>query len=158
MIHHPAEYRSTGILEIEVIRPLWDKLNAHHHDNARAFRDVYSGWTFDDWKQYFQKLAERGLLRVDLAADPSSGRYIGYCVSSLSSDRDGEIESVFVDTANRSLGIGTALMERALAWLKGNQPVRIRVSVADGNEEAFPFYRKFGFFPRMTVLERKRDS
>lgn len=157
MTHHPAEYRSTGISEIEVIRPLWDQLNRHHHENARAFRDVYSAWTFDDRKQYFEKLAERGLLRVDLARDPSSGRYIGYCVSSLSPDRDGEIESVFVDTAYRSLGIGTALMERALAWLDSNNAARIRVPVADGNEDAFAFYRRFGFFPRMTVLEKKKN-
>ncbi|MGB9177302.1 MAG: hypothetical protein WCB46_11295 [Methanoregula sp.] len=32
-----------------------------------------------------------------------------------------------------------------------------RVSVGDGNAAAWAFYRKFGFYPRMTVLEQKTD-
>ena len=34
---------------------------------------------------------------------------------------------------------------------------RARVSVGDGNEVAWVFYRKFGFYPRMTVLEQKKE-
>ena len=151
-------YIAADIGGIELIRPLWNQLNGHHHANARVFRDHYEQWTFDDRKEYFKKVAAEGLLRIDLAVDPVSDGNVGYCVSSISPDKAGEIESVFVEDAYRSLGIGTALMERVLTWLDSNQPVRIRVSVADGNEEAFPFYRKFGFFPRMTVLEQKRES
>ncbi|PKG31233.1 N-acetyltransferase, partial [Methanoregula sp.] len=50
---------------------------------------------------------------------------------------------------------GSELVSRALAWFREGHAQRIRVSVADGNEAAFAFYRKFGFFPRMTVLEQK---
>jgi ribosomal protein S18 acetylase RimI-like enzyme len=35
--------------------------------------------------------------------------------------------------------------------------VRKRVSVGNGNEAAWAFYRKFGFFPRMMILEQKTD-
>ena len=155
MTRQPAEYRSTDIMEIELIRPLWDQLNDHHHTNARAFREVYTQWTFNNRKDYFRKVAAAGPLIIDLAFDPGSGRYVGYCASSISPDQEGEIESVYVEEAYRSQGIGTALMKRALAWLDANGTARIRVSVADGNEAAFPFYQKFGFYPRMTVLEQK---
>jgi len=157
MTQDPIEYTSTDITGVEHIRPLWEMLNFHHHARARAFRNVYSSWTFDDRKDYFLHLAAAGPFRIDLASDPATGRYVGYCVSSISPEGAGEIESVFVIPAFRSLGTGTVLMENALAWLSAQNPVRIRVSVADGNEEVFLFYEKFGFFPRMTVLEQKRE-
>lgn len=153
----PIEYRETDIAGIELIRPLWIQLNRHHQTNARAFQDVYARWTFDDRKAYFLTVAQQGSLRIDLAFDPEQGRYAGYCVSSLSKDLYGEIESIYVEEAYRSLGIGTNLLIRALAWLNNSGSIRYRVSVADGNEDAFPFYRKFGFYPRMTVLEQRRD-
>jgi len=152
------EYSSTDISEIELVRPLWIKLNDHHHAHARAFRSQYEQWTFDDRKAQFEKIAAAGSLRVDLALDPETGRYIGYCVSSLSQEKAGEIESIFVEKDYRSRGIGSALVTRALAWLDENGSIRNRVPVADGNEEALEFYRRFGFYPRMTVLELKKDS
>lgn len=112
---------------------------------------------FDDRKAYSITVAEQGSLRIDLAFDPEQGRYAGYCVSSLSENLAGEIESIYVDETYRALGIGTNLLSRALTWLNNNGSIRNRVSVADGNEDTFPFYRKFGFYPRMTVLEQRRD-
>lgn len=153
----PVAYRETDITGIELIRPLWIQLNRHHRANARVFKDVYARWTFDERKAYFVKVAERSLLHIDLAFDPEQEQYAGYCVSSLSEDRAGEIESIYVEETYRSLGIGTNLLSRALMWLNNNGSIRNRVSVADGNEATFPFYRKFGFYPRMTVLEQRRD-
>ena len=157
MLPESIRYTSAGIGKIDLIRPLWEQLNEHHHAGARAFREVYSTWTFDDRKEYFRKVAAAGPFRVDLAQDPAADRFVGYCVSSVSPEGYGEIESVFVEPAYRSRGVGTMLMNHALAWLETQNPSRIRVAVADGNEDAFPFYRKFKFFPRMTVLEQKKD-
>ena len=154
MTQSPIDYRSTDITEIDLIRPLWDQLNTYHTVNARAFRDVYTNWTFSDRKDNFKKVAAAGHLRIDLAFYPVSGRYVGYCVSSFSQERGGEIESIFVEESCRLQGIGTALLTRALAWIDTNNPVRVRISVADGNEDSFAFYQRFGFHPRMTVLER----
>jgi GNAT superfamily N-acetyltransferase len=52
-------------------------------------------------------------------------------VSSRCREKPGEIESVFVDDAYRSQGIGTDLGTRALAWLETNGSVRNRVTVAE---------------------------
>lgn len=154
----PVEYRTTDIAGIEVIRPLWNRICEHHRVRARMFRAFFETTTFDDRKAHFVRCAEAGDLRVDLACDPATGQCVAYCVTSLSAERTGELESLYVDEAYRSQGVGTALVRRALMWLDENGSVENRVSVADGNEEAFPFYRKFGFYPRRTVLEQVRES
>jgi phosphinothricin acetyltransferase len=154
----PVEYRTTDIAGIEVIRPLWNRICEHHRIRARTFRAFFESTTFDDRKAHFARCAEAGDLQVDLACDPATGRCVAYCVTSLSAERTGEIESLYVDEAYRSLGVGTALVRRALMWLDENGSIENRVSVAEGNEEAFPFYRRFGFYPRRTVLEQVRES
>lgn len=153
----PIRYRITDITEIELIRPLWNQLNEYMHTKAKTFRSHYEHMSFAERKAYFEKIAVSGLLRLDLAFDPQAdGRYIGYCVSSLSNEKTGEIESIFVEGEYCSRGIGTALVTRALLWFGENGSIRNRVSVGDGNEGAWNFYKKFGFYPRMTVLEQKK--
>ncbi len=154
----PIEYRTTDAKDLELIRPLWEKLNEHHRHVATMFRSYYERTTFNDRKANFEKIAAAGSLRLDLAFDPEVGRYVGYCISSLSQEKTGQIESIFVERVYRSLGIGSALVARALAWLDANGSVRNRVFVATGNERAWDFYRKVRFYPRMTVLEEKRGS
>lgn len=154
----PIEYRTTDIADIEIIRPLWNRSCEHHRAHARTFRAFFEHTTFDDRKAHFIRCAEEGDLRVDLACDPTAGRCVGYCVTSLSAERIGEIESLYVDEAYRSQGIGTALVRRALLWLDENGLVENRVAVAEGNEGVFSFYQKFGFYPRRTVLEQVRES
>lgn len=153
-----VEYRATGIGEIDLIRPLWEQLNEHHRAHAGAFVGCYERMRFEDRCNHFHHLAESGALRLDMAIVPVTGSGIGYCISSLSTDKAGEIESLFVDDAHRSAGIGTELVTRALAWLDSRGAEKKRVSVAAGNEAAWEFYRKFGFYPRMTVLEQRGDT
>jgi ribosomal protein S18 acetylase RimI-like enzyme len=114
--------------------------------------------TFEDRKLYFQKIHETGQLRLDLATEPITGMCAGYCVSSVSAENTGEVESLFVAVTYRSQGIGTILVSRALAWMDSLGTSRNRVSVGDGNEAAWAFYRKFGFYPRITILEQKKDE
>jgi diamine N-acetyltransferase len=150
-------YRTCGIDEIDLIRPLWKELNDHHHDRASHFRTYYEHMSFEDRKLHFCNLHESGQLQLDLAYDPATGRYVGYCVSSVSAKHTGEVESIFVDPSYRSAGIGSALLTRGLVWMDSLEVEQKRVSVGAGNEHTFAFYRKFGFFPRMTILEQKRD-
>ena len=154
---HSVAYRAAGIDEIDLIRPLWEQLNEHHHMKASFFRKHYERMTFGDRKLHFLRLHESGYLRIDLAQDTMTGDYIGYCVCSVSADKTGEVESLFVNATYRSAGIGTALVTRGLAWMDSLGTVMKRVSVGNGNEPAWMFYRKFGFYPRMMVLEQIPD-
>ena len=152
-----VEYITTDEHDLEAIRHLWTQLNEHHHERASHFRLHYKQMTFDNRKKYFETIASTGILRLDLAQDPVSHQFVGYCVSSISPEKNGEIESIFVEPDYRSHHIGSDLVSRALAWMDASGGRRKRVSVGEGNEEAWQFYRKFGFYPRMTVLEQKTD-
>jgi GNAT superfamily N-acetyltransferase len=152
------EYHRTDIREIDGIRPLWCLLNRYMSTRTTNFRSHFEQMTFEKRKAYFEQLAAAGTLCIDLAFDVRDrDRYTGYCVSSLSQEKTGEIESIFVDEAYRSCGIGSALVTRALGWLDENGSTRNRVSVSEGNELVWNFYKKFEFYPRMTVLEQKKE-
>ena len=150
-------FSSTDIRDIEIIRPLWEQLNEHHHEQSRYFRSFYTTLTFDDRKTYFESASSTGSLRIELAEDTSAAHVVGYCVGSLSPERYGEIESIFVEAPYRRSGTGSELMQRMLAWLDACGAVRKRVSVGNGNEVAGEFYQRFGFYPRLTVLEQKTE-
>jgi len=151
------EYFTTGENDLELIRDLWVQLNNHHLQRARYFSQHYERMRFEDRKEYFLGIARTGRLYIDLARDRTSGRFVGYCVSSISAEKNGEIESIFVEDQYRSAGVGSALMKRVLTRMDNAGVARKRVSVADGNETAGSFYRKFGFYPRMAILEQKNE-
>lgn len=152
-----VEYLTTDERDLEKIRHLWTQLNEHHHDRASHFRCHYEQITFEDRKNYFETIASTGILRLDLAHDLVTDRLVGYCASSVSQEKNGEIESIFVESGYRSHHIGSDLISRALAWMDTCSVRRKRVSVGAGNEAAWDFYRKFGFYPRMTILEQKTE-
>ena len=47
-------------------------------------------------------------------------------------------------------------MKKALEWLDKMKVKETIIAVGDGNEEAFKFYEKFGFYPRVTILTKKK--
>jgi GNAT superfamily N-acetyltransferase len=83
-------------------------------------------------------------------ADTMTVTYTGYYIRSISAEKTGDGETLFVDAAYRKAGIGTALVTWGLAWMDSPATVRKRIS-------AWAFYRKSGFYPRMTLLEQKTD-
>jgi ribosomal protein S18 acetylase RimI-like enzyme len=140
---------------IDKIIPLWEQLNRHHLSISPYFKDYYQTLTFEERKRAILQHALGGEVRVDLALD-SSGKLVGYCVSSIDRLLTGEIDSIFVSSPHRGQGIGGALMEKVLEWLDGKEVKKKIVSVAVGNEQAYGFYSRFGFFPRRTLLEQKK--
>jgi hypothetical protein len=46
---------------------------------------------------------------------------------------------------------------RTLAWFDEKGSVRNRVVASAGNEGVGDFSKKFGFYPRMMVLEQKKE-
>lgn len=152
----PVNYVVTDENGLETIRPLWIQLNNLHLTRTRDFGDYYQNITFDDRKRDFEvTIVSGGFLRVDIACNGDDGRPVGYCVSSVSGENRGEIESIFVEPSSRSVGIGSALLSRALDWMEMCRPRPVRVKVASGNEDVLGFYARFGFVQRMIVLERK---
>lgn len=94
---------------------------------------------------------------MDLVKLKDNPCYIGYCISSIDQKHIGEIESIFVDEEFRHQGFGHHLMQKALAWMEKEQVKSKIVGVVYGNESAFPFYARYGFFPSATILRQKKD-
>ena len=141
---------------LDEIKVLWETLNRHHLSVSPYFKDYYLTLTFEERKRAILQRASGGEVRVDLALD-ASGELVGYCVSSIDRWLTGEIDSIFVTAKYRGQDIGRALMEKALTWLNGKGAKKKIVSVAVGNEQAYGFYSRFGFLPRRTLLEQKKQ-
>jgi RimJ/RimL family protein N-acetyltransferase len=151
------EYLEKNQNDLDIIRPLWEKLNAHHITVSKYFKDSRAATTFDMRKKQLMEKSYQGALRIDLARDEDTKEFIGYCVTSVNQEKQGEIESIYVEKDYRLLGIGDSLMTRALGWLETVTVKKTILGVAEGNEGVFAFYQRHNFYPRVTVLMHKPD-
>ncbi len=149
-------YTSTDERDIDVLAPLWLKLIAHHRERSPRFREHFDTFTWEERRRGLLEKASGGYMRIDLAYDGVS--LIGYCVSTVNARKHAEIESIYIEEYCRRVGIGTRFMEGALTWMQERGSIKREVGVAAGNEEALPFYARFGFYPRVIVLEQAREN
>lgn len=146
--------KTLTIQQIDEIAPLWCKLNDLHRS-----LDVSISWqprvgTWDDRKsELIKKCACGYLLQVVMNDDVQ----IGYCISTVSKERIGEIDSLYIDPHGRKQGIGTQLVKAALAWFSRQGCENVKLWVHPGNTTAIAFYWRFGFVtgPDMQKLANK---
>lgn len=72
------------------------------------------------------------------------GKIVGYIIADNSRHL---IVSIAVHPDYRRQGIGKALMERALKYMKGYAYLQVRVN----NKDAIEFYRKLGFYEKEII-------
>lgn len=134
---------------LETVRPLWEQLNLWHTEHSKYFSNRFEAFDYDIRCKHFL-VAEK--IKVVLAYD---GKVcIGYSVSTINAKGTGEIESLFLESIYRGQAIGEELMAIPLEWM-ADQTTRITLGVCVGNEEVYPFYERFGFYPKTTILERR---
>jgi ribosomal protein S18 acetylase RimI-like enzyme len=148
------EYVEKTKQEIDLVEPLWEKLTEHHKARSQHFKHLYDQYKWEGRKNELLGKSKNGALRIDLAKDGDTGKYIGYCVSTVSENKTGEIESIYIESEYRKQGIGDHFMKKALKWMDGHAVERRVIAVAAGNEEAFGFYSRYGFYPRVSILIR----
>lgn len=141
------------ISEIGLIQPLWEKLNLVHLDKSVYFKNKYEKFTFNQRIESINKKAQMGIIKLDVLLDKETEDYVGYCLSSIE-DNFGEIESIYIESKYRKLGLGGKLMTSALKWFEEHEVANISIGVAYGNDEALPFYKSFGFNIASYVLKR----
>lgn len=147
-------YRSGDESLLDEIQELWEALNQHHRDAAVNFKTHYDKFTFEMRKIKLLQKAKNGQMRIEIAIDQETARNVGYCISQIECSGDAEMESLYVLENYRGLGLGEKLLSNALAWMDEMGAHTKTVTVAVGNEKAFSFYERFGFYPRKTVLEQ----
>ncbi len=143
--------------DLDLIQPLWEKLHAHHLAVSKYFKDSRATITFEMRKKMLIEKSFEGALRIDLARDAATKEFIGYCVTSVNKEKEGEIESIYVEKDYRLSGIGDSLMTRAIAWLETVTVKKTILGVAEGNEGVFAFYQRHNFYPRTTILMHKPE-
>ena len=136
---------------LDRVGPLWLQLRQHHADTTPQWAAQLLARPFDERRAELIAKSPRGML-VLLVSD--STRDVGYCVSGISADGHGEIDSIFVVASHRRAGIGDALMLRALEWFAGQSVQQISLDVMVGNKAAVAFYARHGFQPRTIRLRR----
>jgi diamine N-acetyltransferase len=146
------KYEMIEMKDIQLIQPLWDKLRIIHRDESPFFRDYYDKQTFEIRTRNYLRLKPEDI-RIEIVRI-ETGAIIGYCVSSIKEDHTGEIDSIYIEKDYRKNGIGEKFMKNSLEWFKRRKCKKVQLAVSFGHESVFAFYRKFGFYPRITYLEQ----
>jgi ribosomal protein S18 acetylase RimI-like enzyme len=142
------------------LRQLWEALELHHAElpDVPAIRPLE-----DSWKRreaHYRELLRDGSGHLFVAE--SEGRVVGYLMMTISDPpaswdvgtRAGEIETMSVLPDARSEGVGTALMDAALAEVERQGVRAIGVGVVHSNVEGIRFYERAGFKPFYVELLR----
>lgn len=148
-------YIELSINEFDLIKPLWEKLKNHHRELSTHFSGKYNEVKFNERKEEILKKSD--MVKIDIVKDNSTGKYIGYCISSINNDT-GEIDSIYLEENYRVLGIGRHLISKALDWMNENKVKNKKIVIAVGNEELLAFYKKFDFLPRHIILDQKQSG
>ena len=139
--------------ELDLIQPLWEKLNQIHVDLSHDFKNRYIEMNWDNRKS---KLIEKSKeLMIDTVLNDQNC-IIGYCISSIDkiNHKAGEIESVYIEESHRNSGLGKQLINHEIEWLREKGTTEQKLIVGVGNEKVLDFYKQFNFFPMHLVLQR----
>lgn len=152
-----VEYRQLDAEQIDEIRGLWERLNAHHADVSSHFAERFKGYSFGERKQALLDRTDGGKMCILVARDSAEARDVGYCISTLKKNGQGEIDSLFLEQGHRGTGIGESLMEQSLEWLDSCGAREKILYVVSGNERVHGFYERYGFVSHCTVLLQKDE-
>ena len=148
-----VDYIFTDGKDLKLISPLRLKQWQYHNRRSKYFGGLFLGLDIDEVNQRLIAKASGGLL-VDLAKDAETGNLVGYCLTSINAERQGEVESIYLEPEYRHQYIGDKLMKRALDWMEKRAVKRKILVVGAGNEEVIAFYRHHNFEVRSIVMEQ----
>ena len=141
------------INEIQLIKPLWEKLNLIHFNKSVYFKSKYEKFKFEKRMESINRISENGTVKLDVILDNDTMEYVGYCLS-LIEDNIGEIESIFIEKQYRGYKLGDKLMINALNWFESNSIINVQINVVYANDEVIPFYERYGFYVGNYILKR----
>lgn len=144
--------------DLDRVLGLYMELLAHHAPLDRYYRTRPG--TEADWRRFLERLlGDRDAVVLVWEED---GRLLGFCAAQveeapgmLVEAARAEITDLLVRPEARRRGIGRALVEAALAWIRGRGVQRATVQVANRNAEAQGFWRALGWGEFMDVLQRR---
>src|SRR5436190_22522928 len=103
---------------LDRVAPLWKQLRIHHAEVSPTWRENLLGSTFEYRKEELLEKSANGLLVILAMAENEP---VAYCIASISGDRKGEIDSLFVRGDFRRRGVAKRLMAESMAWLESSR-------------------------------------
>lgn len=148
------EIKQGQLDDIDLIKPLWEKLNQLHSNLSPHFKDRFQDMNWD--KRKHKLITKSSDILFEYATDGKEQKIIGYCISTIDKEdnKTGEIDSIYIEESYRKSGLGKRFIERAILWLKSNNVEIQKLLVAVGNEQVMDFYKQFDFYPLHIVLQR----
>lgn len=140
------------------VQELWQKLNMHHMENTQYFKKKYQENSFEKRKKPLLEKSATGDIQVLIAKDQATDTKAGYCISTVTAEGIGELDSIYVEKEYRRLGVGDMLMTASMKWLESKAPKEIVLTVAGGNEKALDFYKRYGFYTTATKLAKVNEK
>lgn len=67
------------INEIQLIKPLWEKLNLIHFNKSVYFKSKYEKFKFEKRMESINRISENGTVKLDVILDNDTMEYVGYC-------------------------------------------------------------------------------
>jgi len=147
------KYIATDGKDLELITPLREKIRQYHVARSTFFKERITEKSIEEMNKQLLSKAVGGIL-LDLVRDVETGRLVGYCLTSINEERQGEIGSIYLEPEYRRHRIGYRLMERALRWMDRQDVKRKFLGIGAGNEEVVGFYRRFNFEVRSIIMEQ----
>lgn len=162
--------RRAGAEDLGPVTALWLALGREHArlDAHWAMRDGAEREARELLRAMLRDPASRVVVAGDTragaargAATPGSSA-LALCVTRideappiLHETRRGEISDLWVEPHARRNGLGRALVEDAVSWLRASGVSRVEVRVAVRNEAGRAFWRALGFGAFVDVLDRR---
>jgi len=147
-------YYETDENELDYVKEIWERQKHHHQSKNKYFFQEHENVVFDVFKENLLKKSEKGSLRLDLAVNSTNEEIVGYCIISVS-NKNGEINSLYVEENFHSMGIEDNLMIRALTWMDIEGVENRRVQLNAGDDDTIQFYSHYGFHPIHIILKQK---
>ena len=151
--------RKADIKDLESIMVLFDKLSLSDLPYDTEV-DVYWAHTPDGKNYFTDKIQGKNSVCFVAEAD---GSIVGYFLAIKKEDptyrliKIADLEHLVVDENYRNQGIGKKLMNAFISWAKSEGINKVSVNVFTDNEKGIKFYKREGFLPFESILEKKVD-
>ncbi|MBL4575553.1 MAG: GNAT family N-acetyltransferase [Opitutaceae bacterium] len=145
------EITSGGLELLSLVRPLREKLYAHHAALMPCFEHEFDVQKISEYDRLLADKKRTKSLQV-FAAKTEEGRLAGYSLVKVDVENKGELDSLFVEEVFRGEGLARELSLRAVEWLKQQAVVSLSVRVLPDNQAAKALYRDLGFMPRSLMM------
>jgi len=90
------EIKQGNLDKIDLIKPLWEKLNKLHYDLSPHFKNRFKNM---DWDKRKHKLIKKSKdILFEYAIDVKNKMVVGYCISTIDKEdnKTGEIDSIYI--------------------------------------------------------------